>query len=816
VAGVGQKSLLLVATLSPASPPSIVAPPQNLNAFANSNVKFTTVATGSLPLGYRWFTNSTATPLSNGGQITGATNSALTISNATLANAGSYFVVVTNLYGAATSSVANLTITSPSGAYQTAVLANSPAPFAYYSFSETNDPSTGTAVANDSIGNFNGTYGVASLNGFNGIAGPRTTPDGLTGFPNSNTALGTSNLNSYASLPAFNLNNGVGTNVLTITAWIHPNGVEPNAAGVVFCRNGSSTVAGIAYLDNNPNNYLGYNWNNNSATYNWSSGIVPPTNVWSLVALVVTPTNATLYVCNSNGLSFAVNNVTNAIQKFDGPTFVGYESFATTRIFNGSIDEVGLFGQALTQSQITNLFSAGSGTTAGGFRPVIEGNPAWTPTNSLYVGGQSASITIAANGTPPLSYQWLAGAVGSGVYTNLVNGGGTAGATSATLSITNAQLANDLDYVVVVANSFGSVTSSVPATLTVNDSSPFVVTDITPRAATAYVGSTATFTATFDGSRPISYQWVADNNGDGNFVNIPGATNSTLVISNLPAGLSGQEYYVVASNFANGQSNSAPSSVATLTTYDPAYMIHFSSTNAITTADAVLNQPGVLIGAEVFGTNAEVVTLSNGTNVTFKADGSVASVTPGNTGAFAYPAPNTTGNANFDAVLNQCSADLGPKTITVNNLVAGHKYSVLLIGLDARGLPINGGAPARFAYFQDPHDLTVVSPTFQMGQNVYLMASFLAQTTTQNIIEQLPTGNNGDMNTLVVYDVTSVVTVPTLSLAHSGGTLTLTWSAGSTLLQATNLLGPWTTNTATSPYTVPTTNAQSFFRVRIP
>ena len=46
----------------------------------------------------------------------------------------------------------------------------------------------------------------------------------------------------------------------------------------------------------------------------------------------------------------------------------------------------------------------------------------------------------------------------------------------------------------------------------------------------------------------------------------------------------------------------------------------------------------------------------------------------------------------------------------------------------------------------------------------------------------------------------------------------VTLSAGRSLtLQTTNLLGPWiTNNTATSPYTVSPTNAQSFFRVQIP
>ncbi len=1297
----GGKFVFAVEVFSPPTAPSITGQPQSQTIFSNGTPKFSVTAVGSAPLSYQWFTNSTATALSNGGNISGATTNVLTIANATLANAGNYLVVITNSLGSVTSSVASLAFTSLSGAYETCVMTNGTVPFAYYSFSETADPSVGGVVVQDSIGTFSGTYGVASQNGFNGIAGPRATADGLVGFPDGNTALGlTGTANSVVTLPAFNLNNGVGTNVLTITAWIHPNGAMPSAAGVVFCRNGVSTISGIAYYADTTGT-LGYNWNNDPNDYNWNSGLQPPIGVWSMVALVVTSTNATLYVCNTNnGVLSSTHVIAHAIQKFDGATMVGYESFATTRIFNGSIDAVGLFNQALTPNQVGALFSAGSGIA--NFPPTIAVNPTWTPA-SVYV-GQSASITVNAGGSAPVSYQWQAGAVGSGIYTNLVNGGNISGANSAkltitnvqdgnyldyvvlvnnpygavtstvpatltvmdagpattftlnyngpvqqgigadwnsinawsplglpastsvyanpgstfevvvgsrmrnpqsttynvfpgnvlqidgdsifenstvtnvgeirfkdttpaipstnyfpnlvlnggqlnigdsmdlilqgavtvatnstlyalgtgtnqtfridsyltgggavqlylsnstpaaalvitgttntftgrwnivqgplvgigvnslgtntitigktngilessypinnpngslilngkmfltqndtfksvyvnglglapgtylaatlsasypsnfpatfaalsgttattasgqitvlangppivgvnptwkpatiyvgqtasntisgiigtgpfsyqwmagsvgsgvytdlanggnisgadtaTLTITSAQLANYLDYVVRISNASGVVTSTVPATLTINDSAPFVVTDTTPVSVTSYVGTTATFTATFagslpisyqwvtdggsgiytnipgatnstlvlsnvqlssagnyylnasnsaggpngssaryltvndsapfivtnttpanatyypgstatftaafDGSRPIAYQWVADG-GSGTFTNIPGATNIMLVLSNVQAGSTGQ-YYVNASNLAGGPVSSSPS---TLTVIPSTYAIHFGATNAITTADAVLNHPGVVAGAAVFGGTAKLVTLGNGSSLTFTANGSVATATPGGTGAFAYPAPNTTGNTNFDAVLNQCSVDSGPKTITLTNLVAGHNYSVLLIGLDARGTPAGGGAPARFAYFQDPVDATDVSSTFQMGQNVYVMASFLAQTTTQKIIEQLPTGNTGNMNALVVYDLSAVITPPTLGLAPSGGgNLTLTWSAGSILLQTTNLAGPWTTNsTATSPYTVLPTNAQSFFRVQIP
>ena len=260
---------------------------------------------------------------------------------------------------------------------------------------------------------------------------------------------------------------------------------------------------------------------------------------------------------------------------------------------------------------------------------------------------------------------------------------------------------------------------------------------------------------------------------------------------------------MIATNRVGGPVSSSSSS---LTVTPSTYAIHFGATTAITTADAVLNHPGVVTGAVVFGGTAKVVTLGNGSSLTFTNNASVATVSGGNIGAFAYPSSLTTGNTNFDAVLNQCNYDLGPKTITLNNLVAGHNYSVLLVGLDARQVGVAGSASARLAYFQDPVVATDVSSTFQMGDNVYVMASFLARTTTQTIIEQLPTANNGNMNALVVYDLSAVVTPPSsphlTGIQVSGTGLTLSATNGTPggswiLLQSANLalpLNQWQTN----------------------
>jgi hypothetical protein len=71
---------------------------------------FQVSAIGSPPLGYHWFFNGTS--LTNGGSISGVTTTQLTVSNAAVANVGTYSVVVANPYGSATSALATLTLYS--------------------------------------------------------------------------------------------------------------------------------------------------------------------------------------------------------------------------------------------------------------------------------------------------------------------------------------------------------------------------------------------------------------------------------------------------------------------------------------------------------------------------------------------------------------------------------------------------------------------------------------------------------------------------------------------------------------------------------
>jgi hypothetical protein len=89
----------------PAQPPAILSQPTSQLVIAGSNVVFAVGASGTPPLTYQWTRNGT--------KLSVATNSLLSIGGVQQSHAGDYAVIVTNAYGAVTSSVATLTVVFP-------------------------------------------------------------------------------------------------------------------------------------------------------------------------------------------------------------------------------------------------------------------------------------------------------------------------------------------------------------------------------------------------------------------------------------------------------------------------------------------------------------------------------------------------------------------------------------------------------------------------------------------------------------------------------------------------------------------------------
>lgn len=86
----------------------ITTHPQPLIAAAGNPANFAVSAVGTGPLAYQWLFNQT-------NALANATNATLNLANVRFDQAGGYSVLVTNLYGRETSSVALLTVTTPAG-----------------------------------------------------------------------------------------------------------------------------------------------------------------------------------------------------------------------------------------------------------------------------------------------------------------------------------------------------------------------------------------------------------------------------------------------------------------------------------------------------------------------------------------------------------------------------------------------------------------------------------------------------------------------------------------------------------------------------
>src|ERR1041384_1412149 len=89
--------------------PVIVLNPTNQTIAAGGTAIFAVRFSGEAPFFIQW--------MLNGNPLADRTNSVVTVTNAQLTDAGNYFVLVTNVYGAATSSVAVLTVNTQASCY---------------------------------------------------------------------------------------------------------------------------------------------------------------------------------------------------------------------------------------------------------------------------------------------------------------------------------------------------------------------------------------------------------------------------------------------------------------------------------------------------------------------------------------------------------------------------------------------------------------------------------------------------------------------------------------------------------------------------
>jgi hypothetical protein len=389
--------------------PSITAEPAGQTVVAGSTVTFTVTATGTPPLSYQWRFNGT--------NISAATATALTLTNVQSAQAGTYSVRTTNLYGSATSSNAVLTV-NPAGSCV-------PSPAGLVSWWR------GEGNSLDAVGANNGTLENGVTFGV-GRVGQAFSFDGQTGsvlVPDS------------ASLRL--------TNQLTIEAWVNTRSTNKDRTvvskvGGVGGNNGYQLAFSGSMLLGQFNR-PGQAW----PGYRVSYPTLVTLGAWNHVAWTYDQSVMKLYW---NGVPVATNAVgAQAIAVSSSNLRIGDDDNHNTP-FDGLIDEPSVYSRALSASEIAAIYNAGSaGKCAAGAAPSIIAQPA----SQTVLAGSTATFSVTVAGTPPLSYQWR------------FNGTNILGATATAFTLTNVQPAQAGSYTVRITNLYGSATSS-NAVLTVN------------------------------------------------------------------------------------------------------------------------------------------------------------------------------------------------------------------------------------------------------------------------------------------------------------------------------------------------------------
>ncbi|MGZ4963234.1 MAG: immunoglobulin domain-containing protein, partial [Limisphaerales bacterium] len=485
------------------------------------------LGTSTTGLTFQWRLNATNIP--------DATNSSLTIANAQSANAGSYDVVIcgTNYTGCTTSSAASLGVTgctsAPSGL------------ISWWS---------GDGVTADFVGTNNGTFigTSAFVNGevgqafrFNGSsyvnipdsASLRPTSVTLAGWFEFDQTTGTQNLISKSA------GTGTAESYVLYTVGTTLGGAvgDPNGVGAILTSPFNPTP-GTWY-------YLAYTFD--AATMQQG-----------------------LYI---NGVLSASGTATKTIGYDSHPVMISaeYENEAVSYYLQGRADEVTIFGRALSASEIQSVYNSGSLGMCKSLAIISQPHG-----NSVAVGA-TATFTIGAFGSSPISYQWL------------YNGGSIAGATNSTLTLTNVQLTDAGTYSVALNDLASSLVSS-NAVLNVGYA-PAIMTQ--PVSQTIVQSNSVTFSVSASGTGPLTYQWYLNN------LPIAQATASILTLTNLQPSNSGSYRVVISSSFG---------------------MV--TSSNAVLQVDAppqITSQPPNTIYAAVGSTATMFASAANGSGATLPA-----------------------------------------------------------------------------------------------------------------------------------------------------------------------------------------------------
>ncbi len=239
----------------------------------------------------------------------------------------------------------------------------------------------------------------------------------------------------------------------------------------------------------------------------------------SVPALVAVPPQAQVRLAGESvafGVEFASASTPTLQWQFNASDLPG-ASNAQLNLTNLQPVQAGLYSVVLS-----NEFGAASSSSA--LLTVLPLRIVTAPQSQEVLAGETVALTITVQSTAMISYEWQ------------FNGANLPGSTNSVLSLTNVQPNASGSYVGVASNAFG-VETSPNAQLSVL---PFRILGL-PESKILLAGETVTFNVMVQSIAPMSYQWRF------NGLDLPGATNGNLRLTNVEPSLGGA-YSVVLSN----------------------------------------------------------------------------------------------------------------------------------------------------------------------------------------------------------------------------------------------------------------------------
>jgi hypothetical protein len=152
------------------------------------------------------------------------------------------------------------------------------------------------------------------------------------------------------------------TNELTIASWVNPDSYD----GTILAKrdfSGGERTNYHSWVD--ASGYIDFEFNyNNSAKGAATSVATIPTNSWSHVAITYDQQNIKIYI---NGVLNKTEQETDDLTPNNNVLSIGRvirESNSNFQEFDGNLDEVSIWNEAITAAEITALYNSGNGLSA--------------------------------------------------------------------------------------------------------------------------------------------------------------------------------------------------------------------------------------------------------------------------------------------------------------------------------------------------------------------------------------------------------------------------------------------------------------------